>query len=127
MTTVRALTAVPQTHTAWQATVVDLLHSLGYQHLHVRKSVGRGRRWTTTTNVVGWPDILAWHPTKGFAALELKVGRDTPTPEQSAVLASLARAGARVMVAYPETFDVLVDLLRQDHGPTVAHHSGGGA
>lgn len=107
----RAPSAIPQTHEQWQQVVVDLLHHLGWQHLHVRKSIGRGRRWTTTTNVIGWPDLLAWHPRRGFVALELKVGRDVATPEQLGVLGSLEAAGAFTMVAYPDDFDHLSTML----------------
>jgi hypothetical protein len=103
--------AFPQTHIEWQAVVVDLLHSLGYQHLHVRRSIGKGHRWTTTTNIVGWPDLLAWHPRHGFAAIELKVGKDIATPEQIAVLVSLREAGARTMIAYPNDLDQVIKLL----------------
>lgn len=84
---------------------------LGWQHLHVRRTIGRGGKWTTSTNVIGWPDIFAWHPRRGFAGVELKVGRDKATAEQLAVLAELHAAGARTMVAYPADFDALRALL----------------
>lgn len=105
------LLAAP-THAEWQQQVVDLAHQLGWQHLHVRKSIGKGKKWTTATNVVGWPDLFFWHPRHGFAAIEVKVGRDTPTDEQEAVLASLAAAGAQVMVAYPADLQAVADLFR---------------
>ncbi len=98
-------------HVEWQAQVVDLCHMLGYDHLHVRRSIGKGKRWTTATNLVGWPDLLAFGPS-GFVALELKVGADKATPEQIAVLAKLARAGARTMVAWPHDLEAVVALLR---------------
>lgn len=114
--TARAATAplIAPSHAEWQQQVVDLAHLLGWEHLHVRKSIGKGKRWTTATNVVGWPDLFLWHPRRGFLAVELKVGRDVPTGEQSAVLASLAEAGARTMVAYPADLDALTELLRTD-------------
>lgn len=99
-------------HIQWQAQVVDLCHMLGYDHLHVRRTVGRGKKWTTATNVIGWPDLLAFGPL-GFVALELKTGDDKATPEQLAVLAKLAVAGARTMVAYPHDLDAVVALLRR--------------
>lgn len=101
----------PFTHTSWQAQVVDLCHALGYDHLHVRKSIGKGRTWQTTTNLVGWPDILAFGPGRGFVGLELKVGSDKPTVEQLAVLAKLEAAGARTMVAYPHDLDAVHAIL----------------
>jgi hypothetical protein len=111
--TAQPTTAIPQTHTEWQQTVVDLLHTLGWQHLHVRKSVGRGRRWTTTTNIVGWVDLFAWHPAKGgVVAIEIKVRPDSPTVDQLAVHASLRAAGIPTYVWYPEHFDYAVLVLR---------------
>lgn len=85
---------------------------LGWNHLHVRRTIGRGNRWVTSTNRIGWPDLWLWHPVLGFAALEIKVGADKPTPEQTAVLAELEAAGARTMVAYPHDLDAVVALLR---------------
>jgi hypothetical protein len=99
-------------HDEWQAQVVELATILGWRHLHVRKSIGKGRRWTTTTNRVGWPDLYLWHPRHGFAAIELKVGRDNPTVEQLQVLDELRNAGARVLVAYPWDFGQVEQLLR---------------
>lgn len=97
--------------TDWQAQVVDLAHMLGWQHLHVRRSIGKGRQWQTTTNRKGWPDLFCWHPRHGFVALELKVGRNQPTDEQLEVLAELEAAGARTMVAFPEDLDAVHALL----------------
>lgn len=84
---------------------------LGWAHLHVRRTIGRGKKWVTATNVTGWPDLYLWHPRKGFVAIELKVGADKATPEQTAVLASLAAAGARTMVAFPHQWDDVTSLL----------------
>lgn len=100
------------THEQWQSQVIELLHLLGYQHLHVRRTIGKGRRWTTSTNRIGWPDLFAWHPRHGFAAIELKVGKDKATAEQLAVLRELGGAGARTMVAYPDDLDDLRALLQ---------------
>lgn len=106
------------TEAEWQATVVDTAHALGWKHLHVRRSIGKGKKWVTATNVVGWPDLWLWHPRRGgFAAIELKVKPGKPTAEQIEVLASLEAAGARTMVAYPEDFDRLVALLTVTHLP----------
>lgn len=98
------------THVEWQAQVVQLAHLLGYRHLHVRRSIGKRKQWVTATNVIGWPDLLCYGP-RGFVALELKVGKDKPTAEQTAVLADLAAAGARTMVAYPADLQAVHDLL----------------
>ena len=102
----------PFSHIEWQAQVVELLHALGWSHLHVRRSIGKGHKWVTATNRIGWCDLLAWHPVHGFAAVELKVGRDKATPEQLQVLAELEAAGAATMVAFPHDLDALTSLLR---------------
>lgn len=99
-------------HVDWQQQVVDLCHVLGYDHLHVRRTIGKGRKWVTSTNLKGWPDILAFGPgTRGFVGIELKVGVDKATPEQIAVLAKLAAAGARTMVAYPHDLEAVQSIL----------------
>lgn len=106
------MTAGP-THEEWQSQIIDAARYLGWNHLHVRRTVGRGRKWTTSTNRKGWPDLFLWHPARGFAAIEIKVGRDKPTPEQREVLAELAAAGARTMVAYPDDVDAVIAMLRR--------------
>lgn len=100
------------THAEWQLQVIDAARLFGWQHLHVRRTVGRGRQWTTATNVVGWPDLWLWHPRRGFAAIELKVRPDKAKPEQLEVLASLEAAGARTLVAYPDDWPAVEALLR---------------
>lgn len=101
------------THEEWQAQVVDAAHIFGWHHLHVRRSIGRGKRWVTATNVDGWPDLLLWRDGGGFLAIELKVGRDKATLEQEQVLAQLARAGAQTMVAYPQDWPAVEAALRR--------------
>lgn len=102
----------PYTHETWQAQAVDLSHMLGWSHLHVRRTIGKGKKWVTSTNRKGWPDLFLWHPTHGFAAVELKVGADAATPEQIQVLIELHAAGAATLVAYPHDIEVLTALLR---------------
>lgn len=103
--------AEPITEQQWQSTVVDLLGALGYRHLHVRRTVGRGRKWTTATNLVGWPDLLAWRPGR-CVAIELKSESGRATAEQLEVLASLAVAGIEGRVVRPSQWDALVEWLR---------------
>ena len=105
---------LPITEAQWQEQVTTLMRYLGWTFLHVRKSIGKGKRWTTATNLVGFPDLFAWHPTRGFVAIELKVGKNLPTPEQTAVLDSLAAAGAITMVAYPEDLERVKALLTME-------------
>lgn len=94
--------------------VIDLAHILGWKHLHVRRSIGKGKRWTTSTNVKGWPDLLLWsvrHPERGLVAIELKGPATKVEPEQVAVLAELEAAGVRTMIARPDDLDAVRDLL----------------
>lgn len=104
------------TETEWQAQVVEAAHLFGWNHLHVRRTLGKGKTWVTSTNRKGWPDLFLWHREHGFLAIELKVGRNTATPEQMAVLDELLTAGARVAVAYPEDWPSVERLLRGDDG-----------
>ncbi len=108
------MTAPPRpTHTEWQAQLVDLAQAYGWRHLHVRRSIGKGKTWVTATNVKGWPDLLLWHPDcGGVLAVEVKVPPDEPTPEQSDVLDELAAAGVPSYVWYPDDLDFAADVLR---------------
>lgn len=101
------------THTEFQEQIIQLAHTLGWRHLHVRRSIGKGRRWVTTTNVIGWPDLLLWHPLARSTprAIEVKVPPDDVTPAQSAVLDELAAAGIPTMVAWPDHFDDVIAFL----------------
>lgn len=100
------------THEQWQQQLVELAHLNGWCHLHVRRSIGKGRRWVTSTNVVGWPDLFLWHERdRRQLAIEVKVHPDKPSAEQTAVLASLEAAGIESHVLYPEQLDDAVRIL----------------
>lgn len=93
--------------TEWQAEFVKLAGMLGWQHMHVRRSIGKGKKWVTATNVVGWPDLTCWHPRRGLIFVELKTdakGSKT-TPEQDEVHASLRAAGQLVFVWRPSDLE----------------------
>lgn len=111
----------PYTHDEWQAQVVQLAHALGWQHLHVRRSIGKGKKWVTATNREGWCDLFLWHPRYGFAAIECKVGRDghdKRADDQRQVLAELAAAGAVTIMAWPHDLDAVHAILRgRVHAP----------
>lgn len=108
----------PPTHIEWQAQVTQLAAMNGWRWLHVRRSIGRGKKWVTSTNVIGWPDLLLWHERdRRVVAVELKVGRDTPTDEQREVLVSLSNAGVETHVWYPHDLDdAIVVLARRTTG-----------
>jgi len=78
------------THTEFQQQILELAHAFGWRHLHVRRSIGKGHKWTTTTNLKGWPDLLIFRPDRGYVAAELKIPPDKATPEQAELLAYLA-------------------------------------
>lgn len=104
---------VAMTETEWQEQVVDLAHLLGWRHLHIRRTRGRGNAWTTSTNVVGWPDLLLWsprHPGLHIAA-ELKTEHGRATPDQTAVLADLAASGFRTHIWRPSDLDAVHTAL----------------
>lgn len=77
-----------------QSLVVELARILGWQHMHVRRSIGKGRRWTTATNVP-WPDLTLWSPRRQrFMVRELKRDERSPwQPGQREVLEQLRGAG----------------------------------
>ncbi len=96
-----------------QAAVVELLNLTGWHHLHIRRSIGKGHRWTTTTSVTGWPDLYCWHPRqRRTLALELKTATGRLTPEQRLVLDSLAAAGVETAVIRPADLQDLARRLR---------------
>lgn len=43
------------TEADWQGQVIDLAHAYQWRHLHVRRTIGKGKKWVTATNVAGWP------------------------------------------------------------------------
>ena len=102
------------TEAEFQEQVVQLLNLTGWRHLHVRRSIGKGRKWVTATNLVGWPDLLCWHERqRRVLALELKTETGKTTAEQDAVLASLGAAGVEAMVLRPHQLQWLASWLRE--------------
>ena len=95
----------------FQSQVVELAGMLGWRHLHVRRTRGRGGAWTTSTNLPGWPDLFLWHPRHGTLAAELKSQRGELRPEQSEVLASLRAAGVDARVWRPSDWTEIQSTL----------------
>jgi hypothetical protein len=108
------MSAATMTETEWQTQLIDLAHTLGWRHLHVRRSIGKRRGWVTTTNVIGWPDLLLWSPRQPgrHIAAELKSATGKLTPEQEQVLADLAAAGFETYVWRPDDLDEALYTLR---------------
>jgi hypothetical protein len=111
------MTDVKMTHADLQEQVVALLHIFSWRHLHVRTTLGKvggHYRHTTSTNVIGWPDLApCWNPSQPgrVLALELKVPPDKPRPEQAAVLRELAASGIECHVIRPADIPVRLPRL----------------
>ena len=101
-----------ETEADWQRTVTELATRLGWRVMHVRRTIGKGRRWTTGTSVVGWPDLTLWHEQRQLLVFaELKADDGKVTPEQEEVLGSLLRAGQQAHVWRPRDFDDVMATL----------------
>lgn len=104
------------TEAEFQEQVLEVAHTYGWKHLHVRRSIGKGRRWTTSTNVP-WPDLTLWRPGRGggFLVRELKVA-DVWQDGQKDVIAELVAAGVDADVWWPHDFDndrIVTELSRR--------------
>lgn len=80
------------TEAEFQEQVVELARICGWRWLHVRRTIGRGQRWTTSTNLKGWPDLMLMRPPDGLIFAELKTDQkgSATTPEQDELLEYLA-------------------------------------
>lgn len=101
-------------------TVCDLANQMGYQHMHVRRTVGRGRRWTTGTSVKGWPDYCYYGNGRLFFA-ELKSESGKLSYDQERVIDDLRAAGAEVHVWRPSDWDQVVETFTAHRGHADAH------
>lgn len=81
--------STPVTETEFQAQVVELATITGWRHLHVRRSVGRGKKWVTATNLPGWPDLVLMRPPHELLFRELKVPGGIVSQQQAEMLAFL--------------------------------------
>lgn len=100
------------TEAEFQQQVIDLAHAYGWMCLHVRRTIGKGRKWTTATSVVGWPDLFLWHPKQQRRiGAELKSETGKATVEQLEVLATLAASGVETFLWRPSDLDTINGLL----------------
>lgn len=98
---------------AFQSQVIRLAHLLGWGHMHCRRSVGKGRAWTTATNIA-WPDLTLWcERQQRFMVIELKSESGRLSSDQAATLASLEAAGVECHVFRPSDWDELVATLNR--------------
>lgn len=110
--------SVPIDEAAWQGQVLDLAHALGWRTMHVRRSIGKGRRWTTATSVVGWPDLVLWSERhKRVVFVELKSESGLLSADQVEVLESLRAAGQQAYVWRPSDLDEAHRVLACRAGP----------
>lgn len=101
----------------WQEQVLQLAHYLGWQHLHVRRAIGKGKQWVTATNLKGWFDLLLWHPPKGgLIAAELKSEDGEWEADQQAVAASFQAAGFATYLWRPSDLDQVRQVLTNPPG-----------
>lgn len=97
----------------WQTQFTQLATTLGWHHMHVRHTRGRGDQWTTSTSVTGWPDLTLWHETQQrLIVVELKADRGTVRPEQRQVLLSLEAAGIPAYILRPRHLNEARGILR---------------
>lgn len=95
----------------WQEQVIDLAHLYSWRHMHVRRAIGKGRRWVTATNVA-WPDLTLWHPGQGRTiCAELKSATGVVTAEQRRVLDELDASGVPSYVWRPDDLDDIAAIL----------------
>jgi hypothetical protein len=107
-------TALAQTEAEFQAQVIDLARITGWKANHTRRSIGKGRQWTTATSVTGWPDLTLWRPGRGGVIFaELKTDTGKVSLDQQTILASLRSAGAEVYVWRPRDWDEIVARLQR--------------
>jgi len=100
------LTLADITERTWQEQVRELASILGWKVMHVPRSSGQGRGWTTATSIVGWPDLFLYHPGRGWhCAVELKSQSGKTTPEQDGVLDDLIASGVPAFVWRPSDLD----------------------
>lgn len=96
----------------FQQQVVDLAHALGWKHLHVRRSIGKGRKWVTATNVA-WPDLTLWSERqRRLIVAEMKTDPGRVTDDQADTLASLQRAGVETYCWRPKDIDRIARILQ---------------
>lgn len=96
----------------FQEAVIEAAHVYGWKHMHVRRSIGKGRKWTTATNVA-WPDLTLWNERQQrFLVAELKSEMGVLSDQQVAVLSSLRAAGVEAYTWRPSSWPAIEMVLR---------------
>jgi len=105
------------TEKQFQQQVIDLARLCGFRVAHFRPAmVTRGGKVKYETPVgadgKGWPDLVLVHRRRRLVLfVELKVGKNTTTPEQEAWLDDLRECGERVRVWRPDHWSAIEALL----------------
>jgi hypothetical protein len=96
----------------WQEQFIDLAQAHGWKHMHVRRSIGKGRKWTTATNVSGYPDLTLWNQRqKRIIFVELKSEKGVASSEQREVLGELRNSGQEVYILRPSDLALAQKIL----------------
>lgn len=92
--------------------VLDLAHLYGWRSAHFLPAMNRRGQWRTAVqgDGRGFPDLVLVR--ERVLWVELKVGRNQPTPDQRAWLTALQAAGQEVYLWRPESWTEIELVLK---------------
>jgi hypothetical protein len=98
--------------------VIELAKYRGWKCAHFRPAVNRRGKWATPVqgDGAGFPDLILARRGR-VLAVELKVGRNVPTPEQMAWLNAFTEAGVSAWVWHPSDWKWIEAELAGADGP----------
>jgi len=109
------VTALRVTEAAFQQTVIDLAHMLGWKVAHFRPArTEKGWRTPVAADGAGFPDLVLVRERVVF--MELKSDRGRLSVAQRAWLDDLSAAGVEAYCFYPDEFDAVRDVLGRQEG-----------
>jgi len=80
-------------HTEFQGQIVQFATMMGWEHLHVRRTIGKHKKWVTGTNIKGWPDLMLMRAPDELIAAEIKIPPDDLSPDQMKVIGTAESPG----------------------------------
>lgn len=103
----------PITEKAFMAQVIQLAKLRGWRTAHFRPQMNRRGVWSTAVagDGVGFPDLVLVRGRR-IMVVELKVGKNKPTAEQSAWLWAFEQAGVENFVWTPEKWEEIERTLQ---------------
>jgi hypothetical protein len=102
---------VKVTEAEFTKTVIAFAKLRGWRVLHIRPGrTSKGWRTPVQGDGVGFPDLLLLKGER-IVVIELKVGKNRATPEQSAWLDAFHAAGAVARVFHPDDWERIEALL----------------